>query len=165
MARNLRFVLASTALLLALTITAPAQQPAQPASITTDAAKVSPVGEALAGYSQTKKIIVAAAEVMPAENFSFKPTPEIRSYAELFTHVAQVQTGLCSVVSGGSFERTPPSTATSKDEVIAVLKKSFDACDAAFSDCDRRKCQGSFGPGIHARPKTWKHSEEHCPQQ
>jgi hypothetical protein len=117
----LRFVLAPNALLFALTITAPAQQPAQPASTTTDAAKSSLVGEALAGYTQTKKIIVAAAETMPPENFSFKPTPEIRSYAELFTHVAQVQTGLCAVVSGGSFERKPPSAATSKDEVIAVL--------------------------------------------
>ena len=29
--------------------------------------------------------------------------------------------------------RVRASTATTKDEVIAVLKKSFDACDAAFA--------------------------------
>jgi hypothetical protein len=113
MTRTLRLALASTALLLVPTFTAIAQQPAPPPP--SDAVKPSLVGEALAGYNQTKKIIIAAAEAMPAENFSFKPTPEIRSYAELFTHLAQVQTGLCAVVSGGSFERKPPSTVTSKD--------------------------------------------------
>ena len=131
MTRNLLLALAPTVLLLLSPFAAVAQQATKPPDANT--AKPSLVDEALAGYSQTKKIIVAAAEAMPAENFSFKPTPEIRSYAELFTHVAQVQTGLCSVVSGGSFERKPPSTATSKDEVIAVLKKSFDVCDAAFA--------------------------------
>ena len=133
MTRSLGLALTSTALLLVPNFAVFAQQPTQPPPVASDATKPSLVGEALAGYNQTKKIIVAAAEVMPPENFSFKPTPEIRSYAELFTHVAQVQTGLCAVVSGGSFERKPPSTATGKDEVIAVLKKSFDACDAAFA--------------------------------
>jgi hypothetical protein len=58
-----------------------------PNNTASDTAKPSLVGEALASYNQTTKIIVATAEVIPTENFSFKPTPEIRSYAELFTQL------------------------------------------------------------------------------
>ena len=96
-------------------------------------AKVSLAGEAIAAYTQTKTVILAAAEAMPAENFSFKPTPEIRSYGELFTHVAQAQTRLCGAVSGTPADPGTAPAAVSKDEVIAALKKSFDVCDAAYA--------------------------------
>jgi hypothetical protein len=49
----------------------------------------------------------------------------------LFTHVAQVQFALCGSLSGTPRGRMAPITATTKEEVIAILKKSFDACDAA----------------------------------
>jgi uncharacterized damage-inducible protein DinB len=131
MTRFFNHALFSAVLLFAPAGSAIAQQ-AAPAPAP-EAAKPSLVSEAIAAYTQTKTVILAAAETMPAENYSFKPTPEIRSYAELFTHVAQAQTGLCAVVTGATVERKPASTATSKDEVIALLKKSFDACDAAYA--------------------------------
>jgi hypothetical protein len=146
MTRILHLALTSTALFLGATTAAMAQQPAPPPA--TDTSKPSLVSEALAGYNQTKKIIVAAAEVMPAENFSFKPTPEIRSYAELFTQVAQVQSGICAAISGAPFERKPPSTATTKDEVIVVLKKFFDACDAAFATVTDANATDVSGQGF-----------------
>ena len=124
MARILFLVLTTTALFLGTSALAVAQQPASSPSAP-DTAKPSLIGEALASYDRTKKNIIAAAEVMPAQNFSFKPTPAIRSYAELFNHAAQAQTGLCSVVSGAPSEHQPASTAATKDQVIAVLKKSL----------------------------------------
>ena len=132
MTRTLCLFLSTTALLAGATVAAVAQQPAAAASAQ-DTAKPSLVEEALAGYNRTKKNIIGAAEAMPAQDFSFKPTPEIRSYAELFNHVAQAQAGLCSVVGGGQPERKPASTATTKDEVVAEMKQSFDNCDAAFA--------------------------------
>lgn len=89
------------------------------------------ITEAISGYTRIKTIMLTSAEMMPAESFSFKPTPEIRSYGELFTHVAQVQFALCGSLRGTPMGRMAPITATTKEEVIAVLKKSFDACDAA----------------------------------
>jgi uncharacterized damage-inducible protein DinB len=148
MERTFYLGLASAALIAVSASMAIAQQPAPPPAPAPDSAKPSLVDEALAGYNQTKKIIVAAAEVMPPENFSFKPTPEIRSYGELFTHVAQVQTGICAVISGAPFERKPPSTAATKDEVIAVLKKSFDACDAAFATVTEANATDVSGQGF-----------------
>jgi uncharacterized damage-inducible protein DinB len=133
MTRTLRSVLITTALLVGTRAVVVAQQPAPSPSSAPDTAKPSLVSEALAGYNRTKKNIIGAAEAMPAEDFSFKPTPEIRSYAELFDHVAQVQNGLCSVIGGTPAGRKPALNATTKDEVIAMLKQSFANCDAAFA--------------------------------
>lgn len=148
MIRTLYSFLAGTALVLAAVGMCAAQQPAPHPSAGQDSATPSLVSEALAGYSQTKTIIIAAAEYMPAENFSFKPTPEIRSYGELFTHVAQVQTSICAVIGGSSPAKEPASTATTKDDVIAVLKKSFDACDAAFATVTEANATQVSGNGF-----------------
>ncbi|AFL87066.1 hypothetical protein Terro_0731 [Terriglobus roseus DSM 18391] len=95
------------------------------------------ISEAIANYTQIKTIILASAEKMPAENYSFKPTPEIRSYGELFTHVAQTQMALCGAngmqTNPPGQPRLTPANATAKDDVIAFLKKSFEACDATYA--------------------------------
>src|SRR5258708_12514345 len=57
------------------------------------------ITEAISGYTRIKTIMLASAEMMPAENFSFKPTLEIRSFGELFTHLAHVQFALCRTFS------------------------------------------------------------------
>jgi len=77
------------------------------------------INEAIAGYTQIKTIIIAAADKMPAENFSFRPTPEVRTYAELFNHVAQAQNALCAVPGSAS---PAPITATTKDDVMPDLR-------------------------------------------
>src|SRR5450756_38968 len=145
MTRIFRLALISAALLPGLGGIASAQTAPAPA---TETAKPTLVGEALAAYTQIKTIILASAEKMPAENFSFKPTPEIRSYAELFTHVAQAQGGLCGAVRGTPMERKPASTAATKDEVIAVLKQSFDACDAAYATVTEANATEVSGSGF-----------------
>ena len=162
MTRILHLALTFTALFLGARTVAVAQQSAPPP--TTDASKLSLVSEALDGYNQTKTIIVAAAQAMPAENFSFKSTPEIRSYAELFAH-AQVQNALCAVVSGAPFERKPPCAATTKDEVIAVLKKSFDACNAAFATVTDANATDVSWTGFIRGSRAREHPEEHRTQQ
>jgi hypothetical protein len=106
------------------------------------------IAEAISGYTQMKTIILASAEKMPAENFSFKPTPEIRSYGEMFTHVAQVQFALCGRLSGTPMGRMAPIAATTKEEVIAVLKKSFDACDAANAGVTEANAMEISGGGF-----------------
>ena len=45
---------------------------------------------------QVKTNIIKAAEKMPPEEYSFRPTPDIRSYAELIAHVADANYLFCS---------------------------------------------------------------------
>src|SRR5262245_49201994 len=52
-------------------------------------------------YATLKRNITGSAEKMPPEHFSFKPAPEVMSYAELLTHIADTQYAYCNTVKGG----------------------------------------------------------------
>jgi uncharacterized damage-inducible protein DinB len=76
--------------------------------------------------------IMKAAEAMPESKYSYRPTKDVRSFAEILNHVGDISYFLCSNMKG---EATPPAAAArgSKTEIMAALKSSFDYCDAAFS--------------------------------
>ena len=42
-------------------------------------------------YATLKRNLTGSAEKMPAEHFAFRPTPEVRTYAELFAHTIDTQ--------------------------------------------------------------------------
>ena len=87
--------------------------------------------EAKAAYNSVKKNILKSADKMTEENYSFKPTPEIRSFAEVLDHVADSQMRACSAALG---EQKSANAAgkTSKADVTAALQSSFDECDKAY---------------------------------
>jgi uncharacterized damage-inducible protein DinB len=76
--------------------------------------------------------IMKSAEAMPESKYSYRPTKDVRSFAEILNHVADISYFLCSNMKG---EATPLAAASrgSKTEIIAALKSSFDYCDGAFS--------------------------------
>jgi len=76
--------------------------------------------------------IMKSAEAMPESKYSYRPTKDVRWFAEIVTHVADISYYLCSNAKG----EAPPATPTakvSKTEIIAYLKGSFDYCDGAYS--------------------------------
>jgi uncharacterized damage-inducible protein DinB len=76
--------------------------------------------------------IMKSAEAMPESKYSYRPTPDVRSFAEILNHVADISYFLCSNAKG---EAPPPPAAArgSKTEIIASLKGSFDYCDGTYS--------------------------------
>jgi uncharacterized damage-inducible protein DinB len=84
-------------------------------------------------YGQMKTWLLASAEKMPAENYSFKPTDAVRSFGQVVGHVADAQYLFCSVALG---EKNPApkieQTKTSKADLIAALKDAFAYCDKAY---------------------------------
>lgn len=85
-------------------------------------------------YATLKRNITGAAEKMPAEHFSFKPVPEVMSYAELLTHVIETQYFYCSTVRG----TTDPAASlnfkvTDKAAVGALVRDAFAYCDEVFA--------------------------------
>jgi hypothetical protein len=98
-----------------------------------------PVGTALGlqrGYAQTKNNITLSAEKMPEADYFFKPTPDIRSYGQLWAHVADAQFGQCSGAKGVTNPRQgQPSfeMLTTKAEIVKAVADSFAFCDDAFS--------------------------------
>lgn len=91
--------------------------------------------EAQRSYANVKKNILASAEKMPADAYSYKPVPDIRTYARVLNHVSEAQLHTCGAFNGtpaDALAKVPAETA-SKDEVVAALKASFAECDKAFA--------------------------------
>ena len=88
-------------------------------------------GEAQQAYTNIKNNILKAADKMPEENYSFKPSPEIRTFGALVAHIADSQTRLCNGIMGKTKAGTA-GTKTAKADIVAALKDSFTDCDAAF---------------------------------
>ena len=96
------------------------------------AAQSNPVAEdAKTDYVSVKKVILISADMMPAENYSFRTTPQVRTFGELVTHVADAQIAICSVARGESKTGSAKGK-TSKADLVAALKASFDYCDPVY---------------------------------
>ena len=50
-------------------------------------------------YDVVKGYITRAAEKMPEEHYSFKPTKDVRSFGQLIGHIADASFGFCSAVA------------------------------------------------------------------
>lgn len=83
-------------------------------------------------YALIKDSILRAADRMPAEDYSFRSTPKVRSFGEMIAHVADAQVRMCGVVSGESPKAGAASKIT-KPELVAALKASFDYCDPIYA--------------------------------
>jgi hypothetical protein len=68
---------------------------------------------------------------MPEENYSFQPTPDIRTFAALLAHIADHQVRFCSQARGAA-RQTDFLTKTAKADLVAALAESFKECDAAW---------------------------------
>ena len=76
--------------------------------------------------------IMKSAEAMPESKYSYRPTKDVRSFAEILNHVADISYILCSNAKG----EAPPATATAEDsktEIMARLKGAFEYCDGVYS--------------------------------
>ena len=84
-------------------------------------------------YSFVSGAVVRAAEKMPEDSYSFKPTPEIRSFGQLVGHQADEAYFFCSQALG---EANPKQgiekTTTSKTDLVAALKDGVAYCNQEF---------------------------------
>ena len=88
-------------------------------------------------YGVAKGNLIKAAEQMPEADYSFKATPEVRSFGQLVGHVANANYMFCAMVLG---EKSPNSTdlekTTAKAGLVQGLKDSFTYCDKAYAITD-----------------------------
>ncbi|MBI3264910.1 MAG: DinB family protein [Acidobacteria bacterium] len=89
------------------------------------------------GYENIKRNLTQAAEKMPETDYGFQPNPkmpEVRTYGQLFGHVANAQFGACAVAKGvpNPNQGTDNEKKTTKAELVKALADSFAFCDDAF---------------------------------
>jgi uncharacterized damage-inducible protein DinB len=89
-------------------------------------------GELQTGYARVKDNIIKAAEKMPPESYSFKPTPDIRTFARVVNHVTEAQVHSC-----GAANHTDPSAAAKVPAETADKAAIVDALKASFAECDK----------------------------
>jgi hypothetical protein len=85
------------------------------------------------------KNMVAAADLMPAEKYNFKPTPEMNTFGHLTMHIAQSNNFLCSKISGVAAPDIKVTDTDTKDKLVAALKASFEYCTTALANVDDSK--------------------------
>lgn len=83
-------------------------------------------------YAQVKGFITRAADNMPAENYSFKPTPDIRTFARVVNHVTEAQFRACGALNGETTAKAAPPETADKATIVDALNASFAECDKAF---------------------------------
>jgi hypothetical protein len=107
-----------------------AQQASQP--------DTNPVSNAVrSSVERASKNMVAAADEMPADKYSFHPTPAQMSFGKLVTHMINSNYGLCSKISGvPAPTQDKPSETDTKDKLVAGLKASFDFCSQSLAKVD-----------------------------
>jgi uncharacterized damage-inducible protein DinB len=85
-------------------------------------------------YANAKNNIQRSADKIPEDLWSFQPTREVRTIAQLFAHVADGQYEFCGMASEGKpVNKDIEKTATTKAAIVAALKESFAYCDAAYA--------------------------------
>lgn len=103
------------------------------------------------------KNTVGAIDAMPADKFSYKPTPDQMSFAHLVIHITETNNGLCAKVGDVPAPKVDELKETdSKDKLLAAAKASFDFCTDALSKMDDSKLGDSVEFfGGHQFPRAW----------
>jgi hypothetical protein len=105
------------------------------------AAAQSPVADAFRDNAKDiGKNLVAAAEVMPAEKYGFKPTPAQMSFAGIVDHLSQGNDYLCGSITGMKAPtRTKVAVSDGKEAQVKRLKETFEFCNAMLAMLDDAK--------------------------
>jgi len=103
----------------------------------TTAAAQNPISDSLRrSWNSVKRNIKESAELMPEENYGFKPTPDVRSFGDLLTHVAGASYVYCSSAKNekSAFEEDSfEGKLKTKAEIVKATNDAIAYCDDAFA--------------------------------
>jgi len=84
-------------------------------------------------HATIRQNLAQAAQAMPAEEYAFRPTPDVRTFAQLVGHVIIANFFFCSQVAG---ENSPATRnyeqVTDKSALVASLNESLAYCDKVY---------------------------------
>ena len=112
---------------------------------------------AKAMHATIRRDVAEAADAIPAEDFGFKPTPDVRSFAQLVGHVINANFFFCSQAKSAAMPTTTNFEQVSdKSALIKGLTDALAYCDAVYestTDADFNQAVALNGfPGMN--PKT-----------
>ncbi len=115
----------------------------------------SPVSDVLrAMLTGREKNTIAAFEEMPADKFSYKPTPEQMTFGHLAAHIVSSNYFFCSNIGDVPRPKTEELKGTEgKDKLAAAVKASFEFCDSALVKADDSKMNENI-TWFDGKPRT-----------
>jgi len=86
-------------------------------------------------YKSVRDYFIRAAEKMPEADYGFRPSPDVRSFAQQVAHVADDQYNLCAPAKGeirkAAYTDIEDRLSKKKD-LVPALKEAFAYCDGAY---------------------------------
>ena len=114
-------------------------------------------GQALLDLENVQKKFVDLANTLPADKLNWRPSPDSRSFAEVFLHVAGERYGILRLMGAepptGFDGKVLEKSTTDRAQIIAELTKSWDFTQKTIngmSNADFAKLLPKLGPKANA---------------
>ena len=114
-------------------------------------------GQALLDLGNVQKKFVDLANTLPADKLNWRPSPDSRSFAEVFLHVAGERYGILRLMGAeppaGFDGKVLEKSTTDRAQIIAELTKSWDFTQKTIngmSNADFAKLLPKLGPKANA---------------
>jgi len=94
-----------------------------------------PAAEVQRAYAAVKVNIQKSADKMPAGDYQYKPTEDVRTYARVLNHVTEAQVRSCGAMNhtAPDAQAKVPADTADKATIVAALNAAFAECDKAFA--------------------------------
>jgi uncharacterized damage-inducible protein DinB len=114
-------------------------------------------GQSLADLAQVQKKCVDLANAVPADKLNWRPSPDSRSFAEVFLHVAGERYGILGMMGASApadFNgKTIERSTTDRAQIVAELNRSWEFAQKTIngmSNADFAKLLPKLGPQANA---------------
>jgi uncharacterized damage-inducible protein DinB len=128
----------------------------------------SPTGEARLLWKSIIGNVNQAADELSESMYAYRPTPDVRTFGQLFAHIAGSQKMYCAMALGDKVgnEDDVEKVAKTKAAIVAALKESNTYCERAYSQPDENvkapvDIFGEQHPRFYALIANAAHDGEH----
>ena len=91
-------------------------------------------------FTIAKTDVMKSVDKVSDELWSYRPTPQVRTFGQLFAHIADGQYEFCSAALGPSMiDKGVEKKSTTKAEVVAALKEAFAYCEKGYASLTKDK--------------------------
>jgi len=91
------------------------------------------------GFGEVSGWVTKAADLVPADKYTYRPAQSVRTFGQLIAHIADSHNFYCARAAGNNVQWSDAieKGSTDKATVVAKLKQSLDACNAAYGSASQ----------------------------
>ena len=85
-------------------------------------------------FAISKNDVLGSVAKIPDDLWSYQPTKDVRTVAQLFAHIADAQYEFCGLITEGkSVSKDIEKTKKTKAEIVPALNDAFAYCESAYA--------------------------------